>query len=344
MELDYSEINYMSDPDLNLLKADFHQFLLSLIGPTVIDVTGEDPSRCRVIVTLMQGNEASGLSAIHRWLTTDFQDSRPLTNIRFIIVSVEAASISPLFSNRQLPEGLDVNRCFNSGLKHGYYQRANLIESVIKSVNPECVIDIHNTSGNSPAFTIAKKIDATSLNLASLFSDTLILSGLSLGSLTEQDYNCATIAIETGSHLDPHSHDVAYFGIANLANADCLLSLNNKQSVKVLNKPNRLLLSEHTQLYFDNEDTGHDGITLKSNIEQFNFGSATPGQLIGWSDFEGLSNLTLLNELNENVIDEFIETRDNQLVLTKNVRIFKASTSSDLAKNDCLFYLLSTSS
>ena len=70
MEIDFSEINYLVDPDEQTLKADYEQFLLSLTGPTVIDITGLDTTKCRVITHLLHGNEPSELIAIHRWLTT----------------------------------------------------------------------------------------------------------------------------------------------------------------------------------------------------------------------------------------------------------------------------------
>jgi len=340
MNIDFSEISYIQDPSDSELKADYQQFLLSLIGPTIIDITGKNNKKTRVFTTLMQGDEPSGLAAIHRWLTQDWQDEKPETNVRFIIVSVEAASKNPIFSQRHLKDGLDINRCFNSGLKHGYFQRANLIDSAIRSVNPDCVIDIHNTSGNSPSFTVAKSACSVTLNLASVFSDTLILSGISHGALTEQSFDCPTLTIEAGSHLDQQSYELLYQGISQITSTPCLCQLNSSNVVKVLNKPYRLVLQTDSTLSFNNEDLGNEGVTIKNTIEQFNFGSANSGQIIGWLDSEGFDHLQLLDESNEDRIEDFLQIRENKLLLKENVLIFKATTSIDLAKNDCIFYLL----
>ncbi|MEY8214075.1 MAG: hypothetical protein RPR97_06265, partial [Colwellia sp.] len=89
MEIDFSEINYLQNPLWQDLHADYEQFLLSMTGPTVIDITGKNKNKCRVINTLLQGNEPSGLIAIHRWLTTRDEKLLPKTNLRFIICSVE---------------------------------------------------------------------------------------------------------------------------------------------------------------------------------------------------------------------------------------------------------------
>jgi len=340
MNIDFSEISYIQDPSVSELKADYQQFLLSLIGPTIIDITGKNTDKTRVFTTLMQGDEPSGLAAIHRWLTQDWQEQTPETNIRFIIVSVEAASKSPIFSHRHLKEGLDINRCFDSGFKHGYFQRANLIDSAIRSVNPDCVIDIHNTSGNSPAFTIAKSACSVTLNLASVFSDTLILSRISHGALTEQSFDCPTLAIEAGSYLDQQSYELLYQGICQITSTPCLCQLKSENAVKVLNRPYRLVLKTDSTLSFNNEDLGNEGVTIKNTIEQFNFGSANSGQIIGWLDSEGFEHLQLLDESNEDRIEDFLLIRENKLLLKENVLIFKATTSIDLAKNDCIFYLL----
>ena len=49
MEIDFSEINYLQDPTIKELHADYEQFLLSMSGPTVIDVTGLNTKKYRVI-------------------------------------------------------------------------------------------------------------------------------------------------------------------------------------------------------------------------------------------------------------------------------------------------------
>lgn len=177
MDIDFSEINYLKDPQWIDLHADNEQFLLSMTGPTVIDITGKDTSKYRVFVTLMQGDEPSGLIAIHRWLTAREDIEQPQTNIRFIICSIEAAAQRPLFSNRFIRGGIDINRCFSDNMtselnsdQYGYYQRAQLIEQAIREVNPEMIIDLHNCSSPGPTFAISAFITTETLALASFYA------------------------------------------------------------------------------------------------------------------------------------------------------------------------------
>lgn len=81
------------------LKGTFEQFLISLSGPTIIDISGLDTSLTRVLVTLLHGDEPLGLMGLHRCLKeynqVESQLLTPETNMRFIICSVEAAKSIP---------------------------------------------------------------------------------------------------------------------------------------------------------------------------------------------------------------------------------------------------------
>jgi len=340
MEIDFSEISYLKDPDEQTLKADYQQFLLSLTGPTVIDITGINTSKCRVITTLLHGNEPSGLIAIHRWLTCQTDNKIAQTNIRFIICSIEAASKTPLFSNRYLANGIDINRCFGANKTKEYFQRASLIEHAIGEVSPEAVIDLHNTPGTGPAFSVSPVITTDVLSLASFFCKTIILSDIRLGALMELDFGCPIITIECGGCQDEQAHEVAFAGINHIAQCQTVDYIHQEKSVEVIYRPLRLQLKPGVELCYAEHDIGQEGVTLKSSIENYNFGSADTGEMFGWLDSHGLENLQLLDTNKNNVIDEYFTTRDNQLVCATNIRIFMATTTQIIASNDCLFYVV----
>jgi len=343
MNLDFDDIEYLKDPDDITLKGDFKQFLLSLDVPTIIDITGKDVSRCRVIVTLLHGNEPSGLIASHRWLTASNLDEKPETNLRFIICSVEAANATPLLSHRFLDGGLDLNRCFGSEYEHGYYKRAALIESAINAVTPEAIVDLHNTSGSGPAFAVSPLLSTRGLTLASFFCDSVILSGIHLGALMEQNFNCPVITIECGGANDEQAHEVAFQGIDQLAKCLSLDNCRQRKQVDIVYKPLRLKLKPHKSLSYACHNEGYHGVTLISKIEQFNYGGAREGQLLGWLDEHGLDNLELINETNKNVVSDYFTVRDNQLVCKTNMRIFMATANKNVALSDCLFYIVNLS-
>ncbi|TPH15835.1 succinylglutamate desuccinylase/aspartoacylase domain-containing protein [Litorilituus lipolyticus] len=348
MDIDFSEIIYLKDPQWQELHADYVQFLLSMTGPTVIDVTGKDTSKSRVFITLMQGDEPSGLIAMHRWLTTRDEDELPQTNIRFIICSVEAAAEHPLFSTRYTEGGMDINRCFGKAcdtechteLQKGYCQRAGLIENAIREVNPEMIIDLHNSSSPGPTFGVSSVITTDTLSLASFFCQTLILSDLHIGSIMEQEFDCPFITVECGGRKDEQAHEVAYAGINHVTHCENIGYIHQEKSVDVIYRPLRLQLKTNIKLSYAAHDEGYRGVTLKENIEFFNYGSAHQDEMLGWVDCNGLDNLQLLNKSGEDVINDYFYTRDNQLVCRHNLKLFKATTDVNRAKNDCLFYVV----
>jgi len=346
MEIDFSEIAYLQDPSWQDLHADYEQFLLSMIGPTVIDITGKNTHRCRVITTLLQGSEPSGLIALHRWLTTRDVKELPAANLRFIICSVEAACVKPLLSTPFLDGTIDINRCFGE-TEHdeiekypGCYERAQLIEQAIQDVTPEMIIDFHNAPSPSPAFAISSVITTETLSLASLFCQTLVLSNLQLGSLMEQSFSCPFITLECGGRFDEQAHEIAYASICHIANVENIDNIQQEKNVEIIYPPLRLQINEGVELSYAEQDEGNSGLTLKKNIEYFNFGGANKDEMIGWIDGKGTKNLNLLNKQGCNIIDEYFYTRENQLVCKQNLRIFKATADKDAALSDCLFYVV----
>ncbi len=348
MKIDFNEINYLQDPNWQDLHADYEQFLLSMIGPTIIDITGLKTKKCRVITTLLQGSEPSGLIALHRWLTTRNVKELPNTNLRFIICSVEAACVKPLLSKRFVDDSEDINRCFGNQEydkiqienQVGSYERAQLIVQTIKDVNPEMVVDLHNAPSPCPTFAISTSITTETISLASFFCQTLVLSDLELGSLMEQDFSCPSITVECGGRFDEQAHEMAYAGICHIATYEYIGYIQPETCIEVIYLPLRLQVSEGVHLSYAEHDEGYSGITLKHNIDCFNFGGANKGEMIGWIDGDGLKNLRLLNKHGCNVIDEYFYTRENQLVCKQNLRMFKATTDKQIALKDCLFYVV----
>jgi len=351
MDIDFSEINYLKNPTWQDLHGDYEQFLLSMTGPTVIDISGHDQNKCRVFTTLLHGNEPSGLIAMHRYLSEVVTENKPITNLRFIICSVEAAASKPLFSQRYCNGGIDINRCFGKSCSlecndktRGYCQRASLIEQAIREVNPEMVIDLHNSRSSSPTFAISTVITTETLSLASFFCQTLLLSELDMGTIMEQDFNCPFIAIECGGFQDEQAHEIAFSGISHIAECERIGYTQQEKSVEVIYRPLRLQLKENTNLSYAMHDEGYSGVTLKDNIECFNFGSAHQDEMIGWIDGNGLDNLHLVDKDGKNVLNEYFYIRENQIVCRHNLRLFKATIHKDTAINDCLFYVVKMSS
>jgi len=158
--------------------------------------------------------------------------------------------------------------------------------------------------------------------------------------LMEQDFNCPFITIECGGSLDEQAHEVAFAGVTHIARCTNIGYIHQEKNVEVIYRPLRLQTKNGVNLSYAEHDEGYSGVTLKNNIEYFNFGGANQDEMIGWIDGNGIENLQLLDKKGNNVIDEYFYTRENQLVCRQNLRLFKATTNKHVALNDCLFYVV----
>ncbi|GHF23814.1 hypothetical protein GCM10017044_17980 [Kordiimonas sediminis] len=332
---------FLQDPSRRELGETPLDFLHSVTGPVVIDVSGRDTSRTRVVSTLIHGNEPSGLFAAHRWL---LEGITPVTNMRFIIASVEAALMEPLLTTRFLYGERDLNRCFgrieNAQHEGRDAQRALSIAEAIRAISPDCVVDLHNTSGSGPAFALATVNSQHNRSLASLFCRRLILTDLRLGSLMETDFGCPTITVECGGADDAESHETAYLGIQELAQIDRFREGHHHTLVDVLRHPLRVEVEEQVSLSYHFERDPVADISLRADIEHCNTGITSAGTPLGWLNRGSLDQLKLVDEAGNHVVNRLLRVSGGQIFTVQDVRIFMATTRADIAKSDCLFYVV----
>ena len=336
-----SDLQYIQDPIPGFIDPQPLCFLEKLQDATVIDISGTDKTRTRVVTVLTHGNEPSGYFALHKWLLEGHQ---PHTNMRFIISSVKAALKTPIFTHRYMPGEADLNRCFNkkeiTNQSDTIINRAKMITKAIQNVSPECVIDLHNTSGSGPAFavTITDNVDIRAL--ASFFCRRMILTGLNLGSLMEIDVPAPIVTIECGGAADLEAHDVAYHGLREICAAPCFKDGEHHKLVEVLNHPMRVELRDEASLDYGLTHNPDASVTIKSDIEHCNTGITKSGTLLGWVRRETLDNFIIKDEDGVNVTKNILKIQSGILSTAVDVRIFMATTRPDIAKSDCLFYIV----
>ena len=90
-----------------ILGDSYLDFLQQLGGPAWFTVEGRDTSRRRVIVTLLHGNEPSGLKAVHALLSEEIV---PATDLGILVAGADAALCEPLLTHRYIPGERDLNR------------------------------------------------------------------------------------------------------------------------------------------------------------------------------------------------------------------------------------------
>lgn len=322
----------------DLLGGSTEQFLKNLGGASAIFIEGENTGTTRVLCTLLHGNEPSGARAVY-----DYLDSahRPCTNAVFIIASVQAATTEPFFSNRMLPGKRDLNRCFTPPFDDGQGQLAEQILKLLNELKPECIIDMHNTSGSGPAFGVAIKEDNLHIALTSLFANDLIVTDLRLGALMElSEQDVPTVTIECGGANDQSSQIIAQEGLQRLLTAKTIFEDNGESyPVKIYHNPIRLETTGDAEVAYG-EPSENAVITLPAQAEKFNYGTLTKDERIGVLSKTGFKQLSAKDHLgNERLTDFFIE-REGGLYPIHPLKVFMVTNNPFIARTDCLFYFI----
>ncbi len=330
-EIDYFDQNCPSQIPPTLLG-----FLKSLRGLTVFDIKGKDSSRYRVVTTLIHGNEPSGLIACHLWLQCK---EIPATNIRIIICNPEAAKTKPFFTNRYVEHSDDLNRFFSEKESNPspVAERARQIVSLVKEVSPEAIIDLHNTSGASPAFSVSVAEEKKHLKLVELFTDSLILTQLHVGAIMEQSFDAPIITIECGGGNDNSSHRVASSGLHQFFNKVDLFN-DREHNVKIRRHPMRVELVDDTSVGFSHHRLATTDITLRADIEELNRSITPKGEFLGWCAPNEPLQIEAVNDHGINQIESLFENRNGCLFTLKEMHLFMVTTVPEIATKDCLFY------
>lgn len=327
------------NPQTEEIGDSVEEFLNLLGGPTWIDVPGKDPSRTRAIVTLLHGNEPSGIRAIHQWLRIGHQ---PHVNIVYFIGAVETALTSPGFAFRTLPGRKDMNRCWREPYDCPEGHLAHAVLERLQHLKLEALIDLHNTSGRSPCYGITTKLGDKQKALTTFFSDHLVITDLRLGTLMEATENTTpTIAIECGGNHDQQSDRIALDGLTRLTQTDSLYPPGKEYpNITIFEHPIRVELREHATVAYASAPIEAADYTLRFDAENLNFDQLEPGEQIGWVGPNNLDALVAKNAKGHNCANELFSVVNHQLHIAQPGRILMMTTDPIMASSDCLFYFL----
>ena len=321
--------------DRQILGADPFEFLGNLAGPAWFEIPGRDSSRRRAIVTLLHGNEPSGLKAVYHLLR---EESVPATNLGVLIASVDAALHSPLLSHRYLPGERDLNRCFGLDDGSGQAALARNIVNLLDDYAPEAIVDTHNTSSHSQPFCVSVYDDHDTRSLASLFANHLIVLRQKLGTLLEQlRRGLPCVTVEFGAFMDPDADRLACETLHGFAMAQNLFHADGS-SLTLLDAPVRLETEGHlTVAYASSVDESAD-LTMINSIDQFNFRTLPPGQTLGWFSGKAHSDLIARDATGQNQFARYFNQTGGLLQTRVPITIFMATTDPVMANTDCLLY------
>ena len=312
------------------------EFLRKLGGPTFLWLPGLDNTRTRAVSTLLHGNESSGVRALHRWIQEGHQ---PHVNVLCFIGSIGAALTEPLFSHRCVPDGKDLNRCFWPPFEGPEGTIAQAMLEELHRIQPETLIDIHNTSGRSPAYGVTTRNGAIQEILTGVFCDHLVVTDLRLGALMEATETAwPTVTIEAGWAHDLLAHELAFRGFTRYALAENFSDLASP--VMVAHHPIRVELQKGASVAYATSPVANVDLTLPPDVDRLNFGTLSTQERLGWIGARGLEMLWAKDATGQNLTSTLFSGHNGELRLAHPGRLMMATTNPDIAQSDCLFYIL----
>ena len=330
-----------SDLEASAVPAEDEAFLRLLAGSCFIRQRGRDSSRLRLVSTLLHGNEPSGLRAVQRWLRSGRQ---PEVDVLFFFGAVETALGPPLFDRRVRPGGSDMNRCWLPPFANTNAEARIAHEALrlMRESGAESLVDIHNNTGNNPAYGVGPVPGAAELNLVALFGRRFVHSPLRLGTLVEatcEDF--PSVTVECGRSGDPAADEIAFEGITRYLEADEHETRRIVvERMSVLTDPIRVCVARNVSLAFGDGPIEDVDFTVALDVDRHNFEQMSAGLPIGWLGDRGVWPVEALDEAQRDRSREFFELRNGHLVTRRPLIPIMMTTNRANALADCLFYVV----
>lgn len=328
----------IDEPSPAELGDDAAAMLARLGGPAILRVAGRDRRRCRMVVTLLHGNEPSGAAAVQAWMRE--RRTPPAVDAIFVIASVAAALLAPHFTHRVLPGTRDLNRCFGGPFDDASGELAAAILAAIEAARPECVVDIHNNTGRNPPYAIGTGLDRPRLRLAALFAHRYIHSELRIGSLMEAAATAPCITVECGRAGDPESVGVAQRGIERLLASDDIEAIP-ADGLEILHSMVRVRARDGLRLAVSDARHPDADLTVTHDIDRHNFERLAADTVLGWVEPEAGWPVEAHDATGrDRSRDLFYVDGDGHLRARGSWIPIMMTTDPVIARQDCLFYVV----
>ena len=112
------------------------------------------------------------------------------------------------------------------------------------------------------------------------------------------------------------------------------------EGVAIYRHPLRLELAQHSRIDYADRALHDRDITVRADIEHYNFVAVEPDEMLGWLDEDGLSHLLIGSDYQPHRVEEFFRVEEGKLYPAMHMRLFMATTRPDIAASDCLFYFV----
>lgn len=320
-----------------LLALDPLPLLRQLGRPALVRVPGGDKPP-RVIACLLHGDESTGLEAVLHLLRRE--RAYPF-DLYVLIGNVRAAVEPPGFAHRYLDDQEDFNRIWGLGADGGELRAAahGILER-LRDAGVAALVDVHNNSGNNPFYAIVTREEPRDLNLATLFTTTLLRWDLRANTLMEALPGAAAIAVECGLPGRPESLAFAIDGLRRFVGEAELVASRIVRDFDMLGGLRKVLVRPKVRFAFgDAGATREIDFVVSRDADLVNFVEVDAGHVIGHVRNGTPLPLQALDARGHDVTDEFFALEDDLVVTRCPVTPVMMTRTVAAARKDCLFYV-----
>lgn len=328
------EYDYLPD---GFLEADPAGLKACLGGPSLIHLEGRRPEPVFVSI-LLHGNESVGLHAIQHLLAKYRERERLPRALDLFVGNVDAAGVGL----RRLAGQPDYNRVWPGSIEPDSPERRMMqrVVDIMRARRPFASIDLHNNTGINPHYACINVVDNRFMQLASLFSRTVVyfIRPLGVQSMAFASL-CPSVTVECGK-----TGQTA--GVEHAAEfVEACLHLSEL--------PDRPLPAHELELYhtvaivkvagaysFSFTDPGAD-IGFVANLDHLNFRELAQGTCIGRlnNPLDGMP-LEAWDEGGSDVAQRYFAVEDNCIRTRRSVMPSMLTLDERVIRQDCLGYLM----
>jgi hypothetical protein len=308
-----------------------------LPGPTLVHLDGARRPALFVSV-LLHGDESTGLVAVQDVLRRHAGRRLPRA-LALFVGNVHAAREGV----RRLPAQRDYNRVWPGGGESDTAEGA-VMRAVVESMREAGVfasIDVHNNSGLNPLYACVNRTSAPFLQLARLFSRTIVFFTEPRGvqSLAFADL-CPAVTIECGrpGSTDGESHAADFI--------DAVLCLSGlpehppaPHDVDLFHTEAIVKVPADVSLAFGGNAAD---VAFREDLDHLNFSELAAGTPFGrLRDARGVPFVVTVGDDGRNRLWEWFELRNDGLLVLRRAAMPAMLTRSEAAiRQDCLCYLM----
>jgi hypothetical protein len=304
-------------------------------GPTLVHLPGRHPEPLFLTV-LAHGNEGTGFYAVQDLLRT-YRDRELPRALSVFFGNVTAAARGL----RMLDGQADYNRVWPGSLDTESPEAAMMarIVEIMRTRKPFASLDIHNNTGINPHYACINRVDNQFLQLAALFSRTVVyfIRPLGVQSMAMSSV-CPAVTIECGKP----EHEYGMTHARDFIDA-CL---------KLSELPQHPLASQDVDLFhtvaivkippsmsFGFGD-GDADLRLLADIDHLNFRELPAGSRLGWLRDGVNAELDVRDDNDQPVFGRYFKIQDGVLTSASPFMPSMFTLDERIIRQDCLGYLM----